>query len=157
MIPKIKFSWPIEIESDEGNYITTLYQPQLESFEANILEGRMAVTIKPQEKEMIFGAVWFKARMSTDFDERTVVLEKMDIIKTHFPDIVDEENINKFSELLSAEMESWNLEMSLDRILASLDEVENLNQLSDQINNDPPAIYFRTAPAILMLIDGIPY
>ncbi|MCD4665239.1 MAG: sulfur globule family protein, partial [Bacteroidales bacterium] len=111
---------------------------------------------KPPKKEMIFGAVWFKARMLTDLDNRTVLLEKMDIIKTHFPDMVDEEKISKFSELLSAEMESWNLEMSLDRILASLDEVENLKQLSDDINNDPPAIYFRTTPAILMLIDGDP-
>jgi len=151
-----KLSWPIEIESNDGKFITTLYQPQLESFEANILEGRMAVTIKPKEKEMIFGAVWFKANMSTDFDERTVLLEKMDIVKTHFPDIVDEEKINKFSELLSTEMESWNLEMSLDRVLASLDEVENMSQLSDQINNDPPVIYLRTSPAILMLIDGEP-
>ena len=150
-----QLSWPIEIESDEG-FITTLYQPQLESFEANILEGRMAVTIKPPEKEMIFGAVWFKARMSTDKENRTVLLEKMSIIKTHFPDMVDKEKASKFSELLSVEMESWNLEMSLDRILASLNEVENLKQLSDQINNDPPAIYFRTTPAILMMIDGEP-
>jgi hypothetical protein len=150
-----QLSWPIEIESDEG-FVTTLYQPQLESFEANILEGRMAVTIKPPEKEMIFGAVWFKARMSTDLDNRTVLLEKMSIIKTHFPDMVNEEKSSKFSELLSAEMESWNLKMSLDRILASLNEVENLNQLSDQINNDPPAIYFRTTLAMLIIIDGEP-
>ncbi len=150
-----QLTWPIEIES-EGGFVTTLYQPQLESFEANILEGRMTVTIKPPEKEMIFGAVWFKARMSTDLDKRTVLLEKMGIIKTHFPDMMDEEKISRFSELLSAELESWNLEMSLDRILASLNEVENLKQLSDQINNDPPAIYFRTTPALLIMIDGEP-
>lgn len=52
-----KLSWPLEIESKDG-YVTTLYQPQLESFEANVLEGRMAVTIKPPKKELIFGAVW---------------------------------------------------------------------------------------------------
>lgn len=151
----MEFSWPIEIESESG-YVTTLYQPQLESFEANILEGRMAVTINPPEKEIIFGAIWFKARMATDLDNRTVLLEKMDIIKTHFPDIVEEDKLEEFSKLLSEEIESWNLEMSLDRILASLDEVENLNQLSDKINNEPPVIYFRTEPAILMLIDGDP-
>ncbi len=150
-----QYSWPIEIESD-NDFVTTLYQPQLESFEANVLEGRMAVTIKPPENEMIFGAVWFKARLVTDMDDRTVLLEKMEIIKTHSPDMVDEENISKFSELLSAEMESWNLEMSLDRLLASLNEVENLKQLSDDINNDPPAIYFRTTPAILLMVDGDP-
>ncbi len=80
----------------------------------------------------------------------------MEIIKTHFPDIVDDEKISHFSELLSAEIESWNLEMSLDRILASLNEVENLKELSDQINNDPPDIYFRNTPSILMMIDGDP-
>lgn len=150
-----ELSWPIEIESDNG-LVTTLYQPQLESFEANILEGRMAVTIKPKDKEMIFGAVWFKARMSTDLENRTVVLEKMDILETHFPEMVDEEKVEKFTNLLSAEMESWNLEMSLDRILASLDEVENLNLLSTKINNEPPAIYFRTTPSVLVMIDGDP-
>ncbi len=150
-----EFSWPIEIESENG-FVTTLYQPQLESFEANILEGRMAVTIKPPDQEMIFGALWFKARMITNLDNRTVLLEKMDILKTHFPDIMDEEETGKFSDLLSKEMESWNLEMSLDRILASLDEVENLKQISDKINNAPPEIYFRTTPAILIMIDGDP-
>lgn len=105
---------------------------------------------------MIFGAIWFKARMSTDLENRTVVLEKMNIIRTHFPDMVDEAKIEKFNKLLSAEIESWNMEMSLDRILASLDEVENLNQLSDKLNNTPPAIYFRTEPSVLVMIDGEP-
>lgn len=112
-------SWPLEITSKDG-YVTTLYHPQLESFKSNILEGRMAVTIQPKDKDMIFGALWFKARLSTDLDERTVVLEEMDIIKTHFPDIVDEEKQKEFSGLLSAEMESWNLVMSLDRIFSQL-------------------------------------
>lgn len=149
------YSWPIEIESENG-FVTTLYQPQLESFVADVIEGRMAVTIKPGEAEMVFGALWFKARVSTDLDNRTVLLEKIDIIKTHFPEIVDEEKIQKFSTHLSAEIESWNLEMSLDRILASLDEVDNLKQLSDNINNEAPEIYFRTSPAVLVMIDGEP-
>ena len=89
---KSEFSWPIEIEAKNG-IVTTLYQPQLDSFEDNVLEGRMAVTIKPPEKEMIFGAIWFKARMQTDIEERTVVLEKMDIIKTHFPEMIEQDTI----------------------------------------------------------------
>lgn len=152
---KSEFSWPIEIESKSG-IVTTLYQPQLDSFEDNILEGRMAVTIKPLENEMIFGAIWFKARLQTDLEERTVVLEKMDIIKTHFPEMVEQDTIDKFSGLLAAEIESWDLEMSLDRILASLEEVENMKKLSDDINNDPPVIYFRNKPTILLIIDGEP-
>ena len=150
-----QFSWPLEIESENG-IVTTLYQPQLESFQNNNLEGRQVVTIKIPDEEMIFGAIWFRARMLTDLDNRTVLLEKLEILKTHFPDILDEKKISEFSDLLSAEIESRNLEMDLDRILASLDEVENLKQLSDQINNDPPSIYFRKTPAILLTIDGEP-
>jgi len=149
------FSWPIEFESSDG-HVTTLYQPQLESFKNNILDGRMAITVKPKDKEMIFGAVWFKATMSTDLENRTVVLERMKIEKTHFPEMVDKEKASKFSEYLTKEIESWNLEMSLDRLLASLEEVDDLKKLSDQINNDPPQIYFRTTPAVLMMIDGDP-
>lgn len=148
-------TWPIDIESKDG-IVTTLYQPQIESFKNNLLEGRMAVTINPKDSDIIFGAIWFRATMSTDFDNRTVVLEKMQILKTHFPDMLDENKSSKFSELLVKEIESWNLEMSLDRLLASMDEVEDLNSLSDKINNNPPDIYFRTTPAVLMMIDGEP-
>lgn len=151
----LELNWPIEIESDNG-IITTLYQPQLESFKDNILEGRMALTIKPKDKDLIFGALWFRATMSTDLENRIVVLEKMHILKTHFPEIVDEEKISKFSELLSKEIESWDIQMSLDRLLAGLEEVAEVSKLSDQINNDPPHIYFRTTPAVLMMIDGDP-
>ena len=83
-------SWPMEIESEKG-IITTLYQPQLESFQNNDLEGRMAVTIKVPEEEMIFGAMRFRAQLEPDLDNRTVLLEKLEIIKTHFPDILNDD------------------------------------------------------------------
>jgi hypothetical protein len=76
----------MDIESENG-VITTLYQPQIESFQNNDLEGCLAVTIKVPEEEMIFGALWFRARLLTDLDNRTVLLENMEIINTHFPDI----------------------------------------------------------------------
>jgi hypothetical protein len=116
----------------------------------------MALTIKPPEAEMIFGALWFNAKLATDFDNRTVSLEEIDITKIHFPDIADEKKVNNFKDLLTARIESKNIIMSLDRLLASLEEVDNLNELSNQINNDPPTIYFRTKSTILVMIDGEP-
>ena len=67
-------SWPKEIDAKKGT--VTLYQPQLENYSNNIIEGRMAVSIKPPESDMIFGALWFNARMSTDMDARTATLER---------------------------------------------------------------------------------
>ncbi len=147
-------SWPREIDTKKGN--VTLYQPQLESFESNILEGRMAVSIKLPEGDMIFGAVWFKARMSTDLDKRTVILESVEVPRVNFPDLEDKGKVGEFTSLLIKEVESWNLEMSLDRLITGMGEVEELKNLSVQLNNDPPDIYFRTSPAILISIDGEP-
>ena len=78
-----KYTWPLEIDSKEG-FVVTLYQPQLESFAGNIIEGRMAVTIKPKEKDMIFGAVWFKATVSTDTEIELYYLRKCTSLKRIF-------------------------------------------------------------------------
>lgn len=153
--PDTNLSWPIELTTENG-FVTTLYQPQLESFDNNILEGRIAFTLKPAKEDIIFGAFWFKAWLESDLDNRIVVLEELEIEKIHFPDMIDETQISLFSDVLVSEIESMNLEMSLDRILASLDEVESFKQISDQINNDPPTIYVRNTPTVLMLIDGEP-
>ncbi|MCD4683141.1 MAG: hypothetical protein K8R86_07650, partial [Bacteroidales bacterium] len=147
-------SWPREIDGEKGN--VTLYQPQLESFESNILEGRMAVSIKLPEGDMIFGAVWFKARMSTDLDERTVILESIDVPRVNFPDLEEKGKVDEFTAFLVKEVESWNVVISLDRLLAGMNDIEDKKNLSAQLNNEPPDIYFRTSPAILISIDGEP-
>jgi len=147
-------SWPREIVDEKVTL--TLYQPQLESYESNILEGRMAVSVKVHDGNLIFGAVWFKTRMSTDFDKRTVILESMEVPRVNFPDLDDKDMIDKFSVLLIKNVESWNLEMSLDRLLAGMSEIEDQKNLSVQLNNEPPEIYFRTSPAVLISIDGEP-
>lgn len=149
-----EFSWPREFV--EGNYEVTIYQPQIESFDKNILEGRMAISIKPRDKEMLFCAAWFKATMSTDKEARIASLENIDITKVHFPELDDEGKKERFSELLENEIESWDVEMSLDRLAASLGDVENLKTQSATLKNEPPDIYFRTIPSSLISIDGEP-
>ena len=149
-----QLSWPREIETEEGSVIT-LYQPQLESFENNELVGRMAISVKPKDKDLVFGAVWFLAKLITDLDNRIAVLDELSISQTHFPD-VESDKVETFARLLEDEIEGWDLEMSLDRLLASLEVVEVYQKQSSNLNNDPPEIYFRTAPAFLVYIDGDP-
>jgi hypothetical protein len=146
--------WPREIDTKEG--IVTIYQPQLESFINDTLEGRMAISIKPAEGEMLFCAAWFKARLTTDLDDRTAALETMEIPRIHFPDIEDESKIDQLKAFLKKEFESWNVVMSLDRLIASMDDVEDLKNQSVPLSNDPPDIYFRTSPTTLVSIDGDP-
>jgi len=148
------FSWPREIDAKKGTI--TLYQPQYEKYEANVLEGRMAVSIKIKDKEMMFGAIWFKANLSTDNEERTVVLKKIEILRVNFPDLEDQVTIEEFTSFLTKEIESWDIIMSLDRFVAGMSEIENQKDLSVKLNNNPPDIYFRTTPTVLISIDGEP-
>lgn len=151
---KKSFNWPKEIQKQ--NVTITLYQPQLESFEKNILEGRMALSVKEVDKDQVFGALWFKSRLATDLDSRTALLEELDISRIHFPGVEDNTRLEKLTKLLENEVESRDVVMSLDRLTASLSEIENLKALSVQLNNDPPDIYFRTEPSVLISIDGDP-
>ncbi len=146
------FHWPKEIVKDKTT--VTLYQPQYDSFKNNMLEGRMALSVKVKDKETVFGALWFKARLATDLEERTAVIENLDIEKIYFPGIEDTAKIEKFSGLLAEEIQSWDVVMSLDRLIASLTQVEDLKSLSQNLNNNPPDIYFRTEPSVLVSIDG---
>jgi hypothetical protein len=147
-------TWPREIFAE--GYTITLYQPQLESFEGNKLDSRMAVSIS-NKKDLIFGAVWLDATVSTDMDERVVALEEINIPKINFPDINNEDKAAQLSALLIKEIESWNIVLSYDQLIASLSELENTEGSSNKINNDPPAIYFRTTPSTLISIDGDPF
>jgi hypothetical protein len=147
-------TWPREIE--KNGTVVVLYQPQLEKLEGNILEGRLALSVTPKDEEIVFGAMWFKARISADYDKRTAILEKIDITKITFPDYTDTARVEKFKGLLTKEIESWDMVMSLDRILAALKDTESLKNISEKLNNNPPDIYFRTKPAVLITIDGDP-
>ena len=146
--------WPREIDVD--GHIITLYQPQLESLDKNMLNGRMALSVKPKDGDIIFGALWFNATLLTDMDNRTADLVKLEIPMIKFPDSDDESQLDKLKELIVSDLEALDMQMSLDRIIADLEDVENLELLNDKLNNNPPQIYYRSAPAVLVLIDGDP-
>jgi hypothetical protein len=146
--------WPREIQS--GEYTITLYQAQMETLEKNILKGRMALSLKNKKDDIIFGALWFDAQIFTDLDKRTVTLDKINITKIKFPDVKDESKLEQLKTIIKTDLESIDLVMSLDRILASIESVSTENKLSSKLDNDPPTIYFRTRPTVLVLIDGDP-
>ena len=51
--------WPREIQTDA--FTILIYQPQLESFVADDLKGRAAVSVtRAGEDEPVFGAVWLE-------------------------------------------------------------------------------------------------
>ena len=150
----IEEDWPREIRVPEGKIV--IYQPQLESFEGNTLTGRAAVSVTPKDAaEPTFGAVWMSARVSTDRNTRMMTLLDVSVTNTRFPK-ADPAKLEKLSSILEAEIPRWNLEISLDRILAMLELVEKEQAAATGLKSTPPKIIFSTQPAMLVTIDGEP-
>ncbi|WP_066632067.1 hypothetical protein [Labilibacter marinus] len=146
--------WPREII--EKDYTITLYQPQLEQLKNNILEGRLALSVKKDNEDIIFGALWFNGRMHTDMETRMAVLEDMEIPMVKFPDIKDSSKIEKLKELIISDFSSIDLEMSIDKIVGLLENPDAEDLPQDHLSNNPPEIYYRSEPTVLVLIDGKP-
>jgi hypothetical protein len=146
--------WPREIES--GRSTITLYQPDVESLTNNKMEARAAVSVVTKENPTpVFGAVWLNCRISTDLDERTIELIDVKVESAKFPDI-DESKVQQYTNILEEEIPQWELTMSLDELLASMEGDANSGTGNENFNNNPPEIIFATTPSALILIDGEP-
>ena len=122
--------WPREIETAKG--LVVLYQPQVDTLEGDILSGRSAVSIKPDgQDEPIFGAAWLEGRIETDYDARTATFIEIRVSRVRFQDATDEQQ-QELADLLSSEIPTWDVELSLDELMASLEIAELGNVFRQQ-------------------------
>ncbi len=146
--------WPREIQVTEGTVV--MYQPQPEALEGNQLKARAAVSVELQGGEVpIFGVVWFEARLDTDRAERVAGIVDVRVTQLRFPEQL-EDQLARLTTLLETEIPRWELVISMDRLLTSLELAEQRDQAAAGLNNDPPVILFEDEPAILVTIDGEP-
>ena len=151
---QIEGHWPREIPLDNGGKVV-IYQPQPERYSGNQLEARAAVQVKQSATdEPVFGALWVDARVSTNRDTRMMSLEAIKVRDVRFPDTQEPAQIDALKQLLESEIPRWDLEFSLDALLATLEQERNNG--SDALGTDPPKIYYVTKPTTLVLIDGDP-
>ncbi len=146
--------WPREIDTPEG--LVVIYQPQPEKLDGNQLKGRAAVAVELKgSSEPVFGAVWFQARLDTDRAERTATSADVSVTRVHFPD-QNEKKSQKLSDLLEKEIPKWQLPISMDRLISTLDLAEQRTEAAQTINTKPPKILFVAEPAVLISLDGEP-
>jgi uncharacterized membrane protein YgcG len=147
-------AWPRELERNGAQII--VYQPQPETFKGNKLTGRAAVSVTaPGESEPKFGAFWIEARVETDRDERLVTLLELKVPKVRFPDAT-EAQLAKLTALLEEQIIEWAPEISLDRLLTTLEAAEVQKTEAKNIKNDPPAVVLATEPTELVILSGKP-
>ena len=146
--------WPREIDTEKFRIV--MYQPQLESFEDNIIRSRSAVSVTNKDSiTPVFGVVWMDAKVAVDRDERLVSVLDLKITDVNFPNSTDEQE-KALASFLEKEIPQWNLTISLDRILVGLEMAEKESDVSENLKHDPPNIIFTTEPSILISIDGDP-
>jgi hypothetical protein len=133
-----------------------MYQPELESFKGNNLSGRAAVSVtKKGEKEPTFGAIWVTARVDTDRDSRMVSILDVKVDNVRFPEAEPAQE-QQLAGIIEQEVPKWELTLSLDRLLTSLDQAEKEKVAAENLGTTPPKIVFLTYPAVLVTIDGEP-
>lgn len=143
--------WPKDIIA--GQYTITLYQPENTSYLDNKLASSFALGVKKKGEEPVFGMMWTTAILDVDRTNRHASLASLTIDEIRFPDEVKSEQKTQFQNLINTEIPKWNIEFSLDDLIASLKEV---SVTTSELNNTPPKIIYANEPTALILIDGEP-
>ncbi|MEN8151624.1 MAG: hypothetical protein ABFS86_17545, partial [Planctomycetota bacterium] len=144
--------WPREIVTPKG--VVTVYQPQIESVTQDRITARSAVSVKMADQpEAVFGTVWFHARMLTDRTARVVTFEDITVPNAVFPN-AKKEQIDRLRMFLASEAPSWDLEMSLDRLVAAWDAAKEESSDGGEFRTDPPVIRYVDHAAVLVVLDG---
>jgi len=153
--PAPDVAWPRQAKGADGTVIT-VYQPQLERWAENNLSGRAAVSVaRPGEKEPHYGVIELSARSEIDKSSDLVTLSSVRITKSSFPG-VSPEDAEKFLATLRASVTKQSWPVSAQALQANLAIAQARSQKGLPVKNDPPQILFRTAPSMLVVVDGEP-
>ena len=145
--------WPKQIEVDD--VIITIYSPEPEGFEDNILDARAAFSIFDKQHLPVFGAMWFQCRVLTDVGSNHVYFTDIKLKNAEFPN-ASVANIKELQEIIASQVEHWNFNSNLKKFYAAIQEFENSNKIYEELRNHPPAIFYSDSPAVLVYIDGEP-
>jgi hypothetical protein len=149
-------AWPREVKAPDGTTIT-VYQPQVERWAENTLSGRAAVSVlAPGAKDPHYGVIELSARTEVDKSADLAILTQLRITKTSFPG-ASEEDVKKYLAALRAAITKDRWPVSAQALQANLAVASaRAQQKGVAVKNDPPLILFRTAPSMLVLVDGDP-
>ena len=145
--------WPKVIPLE--NISITIYQPEAESFNGDILEVRSAFNIYDGTSLPIFGALWFSARVHIDRSNNSVFYENIKMVDVNFPDATTDKK-DEFRKLLDAVIPTWQFNSSLADFTSAVDIIKVGNESSVSLDNNPPNIFYEQSYTELVYIDGEP-
>ena len=146
--------WPMIIFNDKGE--VTVYQPQLDSLDKNVITARAAISVKLNDKnEPIFGAIWITANFDSDRDNGMIEFKNIKVEKVKFADDI-KGDFDNLKSIIEDSLSSKKMEISIERLNAMLELVKKEEEKQKQFATEPPEIIITTNPTVLVLIDGKP-
>jgi len=146
--------WPRTIERGGAKF--SLYQPQVDRWDAPHIEAHAAVSVQAAgDKEPVFGIIAILAETEVDRESRTVYFREIRIAKATFPSAPAK--AGQYRDGFQAMVSGGRSTMSLDRLEAML-AIEGAEKKAQSVPvvNEPPRIVFSQQSAILIPIDGEP-
>jgi hypothetical protein len=146
--------WPKEITTDQGQIV--VYQPQPSDLDGSKLTGTAAFSILPQGKnDPLFGALFFSAMLDFDRENHLYTLRSCDVTNVRFASQDSTIDMEKVKAGIVSAIPTWNFTGSTDQLITTIERA-SLRESNAGFKNDPPAIIYRSKPAVLVLIDGEP-
>jgi hypothetical protein len=146
-------SWPRNF--DAANQHVELYQPEIEKWEGNRIEGRGAVAIGAKDGTPTYGVVHFSAIADIDKPSGLVQLSQITFDSVDVP--TKPAAADQVRAALIARIPATGLTVPLDELQASYAVSQQLAKSTQvQVKNDVPQILFASTPTLLVLVDGEP-
>lgn len=152
--PQPNVQWPYTVV--EGNDTATFYEPQVSEWQNyQHIKAWLAVSVKKTgEEKTIFGVMQFEADTRVDFVTRQVFISNLGVTEIRFPEL-DSEPIKRLIDFVKGQLLKESRPINLDLVMASLADTQR-EVKSTAVNIEPPEIFYRPQPALLLLIDGKP-
>ncbi len=143
--------WPRQLTANGNTLI--YYQPQVDDWKNfRELNWRMAISLTPAGGKAAVGIVVLKGDTQVDNDNKMVLINNMQIVRTDFP-YLDPASAAKMDQLARTFLPPA-VSISLHELVACVPKKESV--ASVQLKNDPPVIFVSYTPAILLDVDGQP-
>ena len=148
-------SWPHTVAA--GADKLTVYEPQVESWQGNVLRARAAIGVEtPALPKMTYGVVYYTARTEVDKAAGMVTLNDFRVVRAQFP-TQQFQTPSFIATLNDAASNRQPMTIALERLQADLAVTQATNPTrAVPVNNGPPRIIVSYTPALLVLVDGEP-
>jgi len=143
--------WPREVSKNGA--VLIYYQPQVEEWkDYKRLSAKMAFSLTPSGQKTVLGVAELKASTLVDHDTHTVFFRDITATEVRFPSL-DANAARPMEQLFRSLMPSGGEPISLERVMADLQQ-SKVEVKPVQVKNDPPEIFYSSAPAILLMVQG---